>query len=73
MPSDADAGREYDPRPQGRTDSRTYAVIDTHTHAQHARGLSKARAEALAREYCDGVVVRRERPDPHWLQRGGSA
>jgi len=70
MSDNADAGREYAPRPQGRT---AYEVIDTHSGRQHARGLTQARAEALAREYCDGVVARRERPDPHWLSRGGSA
>jgi hypothetical protein len=70
MTPDADAGRKYDRRTESRT---AYEVIDTHSERQHARGLTQARAEALAREYCDGVVARRERPDPHWIQRGGSA
>ena len=76
MSDNADAGWEYDPRPQRRTDTKSttagrYVVIDTTTHEQHARGLSKARAETLANEYADHIVARRERPDPHWLQRVG--
>lgn len=59
-----------DPDADKRTAGR-YAVVDTHTHDQHRRGLSKARAESLAREYAEGIVARRERPDPHWFQRGG--
>ena len=76
MSNDADATGAYDPRPQRRTDTKSttagrYVVIDTTTHEQHARGLSKARAETLANEYADHIVARRERPDPHWLQRAG--
>jgi len=88
MEHDSDAGRSCDRPRQSSTapdsdnaagdEKRTdgaYVVIDTATHEQHAAGLSKARAESLAREYCDGVEARRMRPDPHWTQRvgGGSA
>ena len=76
--------RGYEPQSQSRIDNKTddarpekrtgaYVVIDTESHEQHARGLSKARAETLAREYADHIVARRERPDPHWLSRGESA
>ena len=58
-----------DARPEKRTGA--WVVIDTETNEQHARGLSKARAETLAKEYADHIVARRERPDPHWLQRVG--
>jgi hypothetical protein len=75
MSPNADATRDKTLGTDRRTDSQPgrYVVIDSHSGRQHARGLSKARAETLAREYCDGVVARRERPDPHWLTRGGSA
>jgi hypothetical protein len=64
-----------DPDPDGekRSDG-PYVVVDTVTREQHARGLPKARAESLAAELADGIVARRERADPHWLQRvGGGA
>ena len=82
MHDDPDTGREHArPRQEGtasttetiarRPEKRTgaYVVIDTESHDQHARGLSKARAETLANEYADHIVARRERPDPHWLTR----
>ena len=58
-----------DPDGEKATDGGAWVVIDTTTHEQHARGLSKARAETLANEYADHIVARRERPDPHWLFR----
>ena len=74
MPNDADATGAYDPQPERRTDTQPtttgrYVVIDTESHDQHARGLTKARAETLANEYADHIVARRERPDPYWLTR----
>jgi hypothetical protein len=87
MERKSEAGRPNDRPRQEDSDASTfnpdgekrsggaYVVVDTRSHEQHARGLSKARAESLAAELADGIEARRERPDPHWLQRvgGGSA
>jgi 23S rRNA A2030 N6-methylase RlmJ len=75
MSPNADATRDKTLGTDRRTDSKPgrYVVIDTHAGRQHARGLTQAHAETLAAEYAEGIEARRERPDPHWIQRGVNA